>query len=338
MIKTFSLSNAPRSRVSEQWEWIVTNAYHPLDVSDMNSSSFDGFINKTKVGDLEVTEFQSGQHKLNRTHRHINNAKDDSIIIVLPTRGICHVEQAGRKGVVSFGNAAVLRSTSPYCMSCTKDFANYSLQLPYNRIASRVSNIDTLCGHALKLNSRAHSFLQQALQSLLDNGAKYEDCAILDQKVAGYIVDLCVSSIDDAFNINSTPSGSEHQQQLRKQICSYILDNLENPRLDPASIAKENNLSVSYLHKLFKAENISVTRWVLQKRLERSREKLLCPTHRQLSISRIAFACGFNSLAHFSTRFKDHFGVSPRKLRAMDHAPSDCAGNEPLVAQEVVFS
>ena len=49
------------------------------------------------------------------------------------------------------------------------------------------------------------------------------------------------------------------------------------------------------------------------RRLERSREALMAGNG--ASISEIAFACGFNSSAHFSRAFKAKYEVSPRELR-----------------------
>ena len=312
MTKTVSLSGEPPSPGSIQ---VGSKRDHPFKVHSTNSPLSDGIFKQAKIGDLRVTEIQNGLSGLSLTQCYELDLQSDAIIMVLPSQGTCHVKQMNRDVDIGFGEAVVLRSTSPFHLSCNKDFAHFSLQLPCSKIASRVSNINTIYGHPLKLNNRACNLIQQLLRSLIESDQQDDSSAELDYKVAGYVVDLALSSMEDEFNISTQSSGSEHQQQLRKQICSYILDNLENPLMDLASIARDNNLSVSYLHKLFKAENISVTRWVLLKRLERAHEKLLCSSQRHLNISRIAFTCGFNSLPHFSTRFKDHFGVSPRKLR-----------------------
>jgi len=50
-------------------------------------------------------------------------------------------------------------------------------------------------------------------------------------------------------------------------------------------------------------------------RLERCRRDLLDPAHAARHISDIAFAWGFNDLAHFSRIFKQRFGASPREWR-----------------------
>ncbi|MER8898270.1 MULTISPECIES: helix-turn-helix domain-containing protein [unclassified Mesorhizobium] len=45
-------------------------------------------------------------------------------------------------------------------------------------------------------------------------------------------------------------------------------------------------------------------------RLERSKEELLSPARASPTISEIAFACGFNSSAHFSRAFESRYDVA----------------------------
>ncbi|MER9917793.1 MULTISPECIES: helix-turn-helix domain-containing protein [unclassified Mesorhizobium] len=51
-------------------------------------------------------------------------------------------------------------------------------------------------------------------------------------------------------------------------------------------------------------------RFVWDRRLERSKEELLSPARVSPTISEIAFACGFNSSAHFSRAFESRYDVA----------------------------
>jgi AraC-like DNA-binding protein len=316
----FNLHESPQIQLTDKWEWVLSKAYHSLAVSELNQSSFEGSVQKTDIGDLEITEFKSNRHKLSRTTNHIINDENDCISFIMPTRSSCEVTQLGNYGVVGHGNAVLVRSSQPYTMVCQDDFKYLSFKFPYATIASRVSNFENIFGRSLKLNSPIQSFIHNTLRSLLDNDNIDDECNLLEQKVASYIIDLCAAIIENEYCVGATHYGSEHQQKLRKRIYAFIFDHLSDPDLSPAAIAGENKLSISYLHKLFKPEGVSVNRWILMKRLEQCHEKLLSPGYRHLSISRIAFDTGFNSLAHFSTRFRDHYGVSPRNLRVREAA------------------
>ena len=52
------------------------------------------------------------------------------------------------------------------------------------------------------------------------------------------------------------------------------------------------------------------------RRLDKSRRDLADPLRAGDSIAQIALACGFADFGHFSHRYKDAFGTSPREDRA----------------------
>lgn len=78
-------------------------------------------------------------------------------------------------------------------------------------------------------------------------------------------------------------------------------------------IARECNISVSYLHKIFKM-GLDTTPIEYLKEIRISAAKDLL-TNSNLSISEIAFRCGFNSQSYFSDSFKRAVGISPNSFR-----------------------
>ena len=102
-------------------------------------------------------------------------------------------------------------------------------------------------------------------------------------------------------------------EALRERIVAYIDANLARSNLSTDEIARHMGCSRRYLHRAFEGEGMTLERFVWDRRLERSREALLASA--DVSISEIAFACGFNSSAHFSRAFKAKYEVAPRELR-----------------------
>ncbi|MFT7531704.1 MAG: AraC family transcriptional activator of tynA and feaB [Gammaproteobacteria bacterium] len=314
----FGINKIPPAQLCDKWQCVLSNGHYPVAVSELSTATLDGLIKKAVHGDMQISSLRSGRHKLTRHHNQINGDSKDSIIFVIPTKNFCEVKFENGQSTIGCGSAVILRSTLPYSMLCLDDFSSISFQIPCGNITSRVSKFDDICGLPIKLNKHTRTFLIDTLRSLLDVDTADTSNEILTQIVTGYVVDLCASVIENWYCSGAIQNGSEHQQRLRKQIYTYIFSHLEDPHLCPSSIAKNNNLSISYLHKLFKPQGHSVNRWILLKRLERCHEKIISPIYKHLSISRIAFDCGFNSLAHFSTRFREYYGKSPRNLRQVN--------------------
>ena len=88
--------------------------------------------------------------------------------------------------------------------------------------------------------------------------------------------------------------------------------NLEDP-LSLGKIARGANLSVRQLERLFKQRlGCTPSRYYLELRLHHARLLLMRGAS---SILAIALAAGFASASHFSRRYREHFGHSPREER-----------------------
>ena len=93
---------------------------------------------------------------------------------------------------------------------------------------------------------------------------------------------------------------------------AYMEDNLENP-VSPPQLARSVGLSSRQLERLFrKYMECTPARYYLDLRLKRARALL---RQTSLSVLDVAVACGFASASHFSKRYRDLFGQSPRSDR-----------------------
>lgn len=112
-----------------------------------------------------------------------------------------------------------------------------------------------------------------------------------------------------------------------RRVRTFILEHLSEPELTPQRIAKENHISVRYLHLLFVDAGSSVSAWVRSQRLERCAADLANPALAQQSITQIAHRWGFNDLGHFGKLLHRKFGASPREYRRRHLDKSEALGS-----------
>ncbi len=97
-----------------------------------------------------------------------------------------------------------------------------------------------------------------------------------------------------------------------------ITRHLSNAALSPAFVAGLLRISVRHLYALFEATGMSFSQTVTAQRVSESRRLLQEAPER--SISQIAFASGFESLATFYRAFQAAHGVSPGDFRALGNS------------------
>ncbi|MCJ2085548.1 helix-turn-helix domain-containing protein [Methylobacterium sp. E-005] len=67
--------------------------------------------------------------------------------------------------------------------------------------------------------------------------------------------------------------------------------------------------------------------YIERRRLEMVARRLIDPSCAHIAIRILAYGCGFVSQAHFSRRFEDHFGVTPREFRHRAAWAARCYGS-----------
>ena len=97
-----------------------------------------------------------------------------------------------------------------------------------------------------------------------------------------------------------------------------ITRHLSNAALSPAFVAELLGISVRHLYALFEATGTSFAQTVTAQRIGESRRLLKEAPER--SISQIAFASGFESLATFYRAFQAAHGASPGDFRAQGNS------------------
>src|SRR5262249_45355574 len=101
----------------------------------------------------------------------------------------------------------------------------------------------------------------------------------------------------------------------------YIEEHLTDPALGAEQIAAAIGISERQLSRVFAADDTSVPRYVLARRL-RPAPSILVPAEPVLgetgpaeTVADVAARCGFSSAAYFSHAFRQHFGVRAGELR-----------------------
>ena len=103
-------------------------------------------------------------------------------------------------------------------------------------------------------------------------------------------------------------------EQLRMRTDAIIVEQSTDPKLTPAAIATQLNVSLRQLYRAFSGTESPAAR-IRRHRLERAAEILAARTGPG-QVERVAAECGFVSAEYFSRAFRREFGLSPRAYRA----------------------
>ena len=105
-----------------------------------------------------------------------------------------------------------------------------------------------------------------------------------------------------------------NDEVLMERVMKAISKNLDDNDFGVEDLAKEVGLSRTHLQRKMKEQTgLNVAEFIRNIRLEQAARLL---REQKLNVSQVAYSVGFSNLAHFSTVFKKHFGLTPTEYIA----------------------
>jgi AraC-like DNA-binding protein len=294
------------------WQDIVCDTFVGLDCSSDLHEAFWGSVTQSMIGPVSCTRVDSCAQRVFRTPSRIARASEDFVLVALGNSGVNGVFQDGREAVVSAGQFVIYDTTRPYELRFDDGFSQTIFQMPRKLLRQRIGAFDTLTATTFSadrpLERLAYQFLL-GMSKTIDHVDPANATRLLDQGL-----DLVAMAFADRMAERSTDQ-SFHRSALLYRLKNYILTHLRDPELSMSRAAAGIGISPRYASDLMAAEQTSFRSYVQAQRLERCKRDLSDPAQVARHISEIAFAWGFNDLAHFSRIFKQKFGAPPREWR-----------------------
>lgn len=311
-----STADASIRERAEIWRCAAAETFVPLDFTFPDPRSFHGQISAAELGSVVVSRVTAAAHRAERTPRLIARSSHVPCYKVsMPIRGYALIAQDGREAPLIPGDLAIYDTARPYqvtfddtCRLLVLMFPHRDLHLPYNA----VSGVSGVTAHRVSGRGGIGGLVAPLLANLADHLDEIDTAQ--SARLADNVVDLLSTLFADLLaRTGYRPDDITHT--LMAKIRGFIEDNLYDPDLGPDAVAAANHVSVSYLHKLFRAENTSVSRVIRERRLEQCRRDLVAPAGRGKAVGAIGAQWGFLDAAHFSRIFKATYGLSPREYR-----------------------
>lgn len=298
------------------WLETVCRTYVALDARPADDMPFRAGIDLTHLGDTVFAELHATAQRVDRRPADIARSDVECAILIMQQAGTMVVEQDGREVRLVPGTATIVDSARPYTFYVREPIRQLVVHCPRHRLSSRLRSIRAVTAARIAGDTPTGALLSATLASLARERGRL---ALREAEAVGrYVLDLA------AVALEATAEGggvllSRSSAALLARIKSYMSDNLADPALSPATLAAAHGISVRHVHRLFHETGDSVGAAIRRARLERCRADLEDPRQRARSVTEIALRWGFNDSAHFSRAFREHFGVSPRSVRARRH-------------------
>jgi AraC-like DNA-binding protein len=185
--------------------------------------------------------------------------------------------------------------------------------IPRARLLPLVSGLDDCLGQLIPRDSNPLRLLVGYLNAFDGtNGALAPE---LQRTVATHVCDLVALTIGATRDGAALAQGRGLRAARLAAIKADIAENLGRSDLAVVTVAQRHRLSPRHVHRLFEAEGLTFSEFVLGLRLARAHRMLTDPRFAAWTIKAVAFELGFGDRSYFNRAFRRRYGLSPSDLR-----------------------
>ena len=299
-----------------EWNDIVGEAF-PGCVVDATERRFDGELCCCRIDEMNLVRIRAQPSMVGRWLNGGPRHSSGSVLLHLQSAGCSINRQCGRSAMADPGEGVLCDPDHSYTVEFPTTYEMFVVELPANSVLAREPGFDLERFAGQKVENRRSQLLLAFLRTAwlqrdcLGNDPDWRDC------VSRTGLDLAMRAISKAGGHEAVGACAE----LRRAVIEYIRRNLVDSELRTSSIARALNVSSRSVQKVFEGRATTTSGFILQQRLARASELLIREPGR-LSITKLAYDCGFSDSAYFSRCFSRHFGIAPRDYRRLGPAPA----------------
>ncbi|MAC47194.1 MAG: hypothetical protein CMI12_10105 [Oceanospirillum sp.] len=298
----------------ENWVTDISEAFSPMHIVRQGKSKrpFVGEIEQSDLNHIRLCTVKSEAVC-------IDTAMDDKFtqlsgkeyLVKFQLRGNSRVEHRGKVAELSPGDFTICYNEEPFQLAFNKLNKHAVLVIPCEQMAKICPNINNYLGLLFAQDITTNALVSQYVMNLIDKVHTISPDIVV--RIEHILLELLATALS-AVEMQIEPDTTSATTHL-KSIKTLILANLDNPDLSPEYIANEEQISKRYLHQLFVAEGVSVSRYIQLQRLEACKKALGSPNLANMSITDIALEWCFSDVSHFHRCFKAQYQVTPRQFR-----------------------
>lgn len=293
------------------WCGYIRERVGPIEQSHVAEGPFDGLIEGVDLGGTRITRVSESAVCTKVTPRTLRQRDEPGALFALiQVAGVSTTVQDGREAIQRAGDIVLLGGRPNVHLSGDHD-QSLVIELRPDRLEGVLGSSRLYTALTMEADRPATSLATTFIHELIRvRGQLAPDLAA---RMASTAVDLLVAGMSD--RLSREVPGSLHGTVVVQRAKAHIRAHLGDPDLDPAGVAAAVGVSLRRLQELFHEQGDPVSAWIWLRRLDAAARRLADPGLHHLPIGTLAYGCGFTSPAHFTRRFKDRYGLTPRAYR-----------------------
>jgi AraC-like DNA-binding protein len=261
----------------------------------------------------------SAAHQANSRELIVND--DISFGVMSAPAGSWRASQLGRTVDLQSGDGVLLSNGDVGSITLPDDCRFTTFCLPRSALSPLVPDIGVLFAGRVPAANPALRMLVSYLE-LARNGQVLATSE-LKGAFTHHVADLLALSLGATCDAAELARMRGVRAARLHAIKGDIHKNLHRQQLSVLWIAARHNVTARYVQKLFEESGSTFTHFVTEQRLAAAHRLMADGARSNLSVTTIAYDCGFTDLSNFNKAFRRRFGCTPTDVRMTAGALGD---------------
>ncbi len=300
----WTTARVPRHRAIDYWNEVLSENVIELDVQSDVARGFGGHIAATPLAD-QAAFLIAARHNQRAVHGEHARGSDHYVLIHMRS-GRIDLATRAQATRLNVGDMVLLSAAEAFRFESPARTSSLVLQFSHAWLQRRLPLADDCIGHRVD----GHSGWGRTLSSALWN---IEPAATSDwQQPPAGVAEQVAGLLTLALEPQRVTRRSD---ALLARIHDVLRDRFEDPELGPGDVAAAIGISKRYLHQLCAGSGATFNQHLFALRIDHACRLLGDAAYAALTITEIAFACGFADASYFSRVFRQRLRVTPSEYR-----------------------
>jgi AraC-like DNA-binding protein len=235
--------------------------------------------------------------------------------VVFAQRGELRVTQVGREAVLGTRDFALCDSSRPLSVRIAghERATVVRAHVPRAMLPLSTRQIDRLLVTRLSGQEGTGALFARFLSGVTADRDSYRPADVA--RLSAVALDLLAAALAHHVDTPAEVPDESGQRSLLLSVETFVREHLHDPNLSTRAVAAAHHISVSYLHRLFRTRDTTVTTLIRHQRLEGVRRDLTDPRLRDVPVHQIAVRWGFRGHAAFTRTFRAAYDIVPSDYR-----------------------
>lgn len=313
----FTTAHLPARQKFEAWRHVITQQFLPLRPEPIPRAIFRGEVDGGTLDSLALAQVRASGQVVHRAGREIAQSSPDALFVNVHVTGTSALERNSNINRLSHGDLFFVDGRRPFRLHCEADMHHVVIAIPMDRLRPLLHRPDLAAGAVIRRDRGVAALLSDYLVSVAGEYQDFDPATAAS--TARHLAELVAHTLNERHADVRLPREAV-RAVLHARACQIIEQELGDPMLAPATIAKQLRVSVRFLHALFREQGQTLMRHVYDRRVRRAAALLGAADCAHRPITDIAMSCGFSDLTHFGRAFSRVYEATPRSFRARTKA------------------